>query len=134
MQLAFMQSDGGLAPADDFSGFRAILSGPAGGYVGFAETTKAPELQQRGGRAAPVGVDGVEAPAGLQVIGFDMGGTSTDVSRYAGTFEHVFEASIAGVTVQVRAGGLKLRHLASWLRMSNVEALYGRAWLARQLD
>lgn len=79
----FMQSDGGLAGVNAFSGHKAILSGPAGGYVGFARTTR----WQRG-----------RMPS--QVIGFDMGGTSTDVSRYAGQYEHVFEATTAGITIQ----------------------------------
>jgi len=84
VQLAFMQSDGGLSPVDGFSGHKAILSGPAGGVVGYALTTR---------------WEGTE-PGSLQVIGFDMGGTSTDVSRYAGKFEHVFETTTAGVTIQ----------------------------------
>uniref|UniRef100_A0A2K6QGI7 5-oxoprolinase, ATP-hydrolysing n=1 Tax=Rhinopithecus roxellana TaxID=61622 RepID=A0A2K6QGI7_RHIRO len=81
VQVLFMRSDGGLAPMDAFSGSRAVLSGPAGGVVGYSATT----YQQEGGQP---------------VIGFDMGGTSTDVSRYAGEFEHVFEATTAGVTLQ----------------------------------
>ncbi|XP_032466555.1 5-oxoprolinase isoform X2 [Phocoena sinus] len=81
VQVLFMRSDGGLAPMDSFSGSRAVLSGPAGGVVGYAATTYRVE-------------------GGHPVIGFDMGGTSTDVSRYAGEFEHVFEASTAGVTLQ----------------------------------
>ncbi|XP_059827580.1 5-oxoprolinase [Hypanus sabinus] len=81
VRVLFMQSDGGLTPMDKFNGSRAILSGPAGGVVGYAVTTH--------------GWAGAEA-----VIGFDMGGTSTDVSRYAGKFEHVFEATTAGVTIQ----------------------------------
>ncbi|KAL6786052.1 hypothetical protein ACKKBG_A01200 [Auxenochlorella protothecoides x Auxenochlorella symbiontica] len=80
----FMQSDGGLTEVGAFSGHKAILSGPAGGYVGYALTTQ---------------WEGVD-PASLQLIGFDMGGTSTDVSRYAGTLEHVFESTTAGVTIQ----------------------------------
>uniref|UniRef100_UPI00398E6E08 5-oxoprolinase isoform X2 n=1 Tax=Pristiophorus japonicus TaxID=55135 RepID=UPI00398E6E08 len=80
VRLLFMQSDGGLTPMERFNGSRAILSGPAGGVVGYALTT-------HGNGAQPV-------------IGFDMGGTSTDVSRYAGEFEHVFEATTAGITVQ----------------------------------
>ncbi|XP_012590454.1 PREDICTED: 5-oxoprolinase, partial [Condylura cristata] len=76
-----MRSDGGLAPMDSFTGSRAVLSGPAGGVVGYAATT-------------------YRAEGGQPVIGFDMGGTSTDVSRYAGEFEHVFEASTAGITLQ----------------------------------
>ena len=78
----FMQSDGGLVDVSKFSGLRAILSGPAGGVVGYAITSYDPET------ATPV-------------IGFDMGGTSTDVSRYgAGKYEHVFETTTAGVTIQ----------------------------------
>ncbi len=79
--LLFMQSDGGLAPADGFSGSRAILSGPAGGVVGYAMTTYQQEI-------------------GQPVIGFDMGGTSTDVSRYGGRYELVFETETAGVRIQ----------------------------------
>ncbi|XP_072707825.1 5-oxoprolinase [Ciconia boyciana] len=79
--VLFMRSDGGLTPMQDFSGARAILSGPAGGVVGYAVTTYRRE-------------------DGQPVIGFDMGGTSTDVSRYAGEYEHVFEASTAGVSIQ----------------------------------
>jgi 5-oxoprolinase (ATP-hydrolysing) len=79
----FMQSDGGLADAAAFSGHRAVLSGPAGGYVGYAATTR-----------------WAGAPPPRQVVGFDMGGTSTDVSRFAGALEHVFEAAVAGVAIQ----------------------------------
>lgn len=64
-----------------FNGSRAILSGPAGGVVGYAMTS----YKQLGCQP---------------VIGFDMGGTSTDVSRYAGEYEHVFESTTAGVTIQ----------------------------------
>uniref|UniRef100_A0A8D0DB29 5-oxoprolinase, ATP-hydrolysing n=1 Tax=Sander lucioperca TaxID=283035 RepID=A0A8D0DB29_SANLU len=71
VDVLFMQSDGGLTPMEQFCGSRAVLSGPAG-----AKWKKKP------------------------VIGFDMGGTSTDVSRYAGQYEHVFEATTAGVTLQ----------------------------------
>ncbi|KAF7725319.1 hypothetical protein EC973_009658 [Apophysomyces ossiformis] len=80
-KLQFMQSDGGLVPVDKFSGFRAILSGPAGGVVGYALTT-------------------FDKEDGTPVIGFDMGGTSTDVSRFDGHYEHVFETTTAGVTIQ----------------------------------
>ncbi|XP_060073815.1 5-oxoprolinase-like [Ylistrum balloti] len=80
-RVLFMQSDGGLTPVDKFNGSRAILSGPAGGVVGYALTTYKKE-------------------SNLPVIGFDMGGTSTDVSRYAGHYEHVFETTTAGVTIQ----------------------------------
>lgn len=78
VNVLFMQSDGGLTPMDKFRGSRAVLSGPAGGVVGYALTT----------------------PGSQPVIGFDMGGTSTDVSRYAGQYEHVFESTTAGVTIQ----------------------------------
>ena len=89
VRLSFMQSDGGLARAAAFSGHRAILSGPAGGVVGFARTTR------WGGGG---GTDG--DPAHMQVVGFDMGGTSTDVSRVArGVLEHVFESTTAGITI-----------------------------------
>lgn len=77
----FMQSDGGLVDVDIFSGLRAILSGPAGGVVGYALTSYDPKTK-------------------IPVIGFDMGGTSTDVSRYGGRYEHVFETTTAGVTIQ----------------------------------
>ena len=78
----FMQSDGGLVDVDRFSGLKAILSGPAGGVVGYALTSYDPETK-------------------IPVIGFDMGGTSTDVSRYgSGRYEHVFETTTAGVTIQ----------------------------------
>lgn len=78
----FMQSDGGLVDVDIFSGLRAILSGPAGGVVGYALTSYDPETK-------------------IPVIGFDMGGTSTDVSRYGeGRYDHVFETTTAGVTIQ----------------------------------
>ncbi|KAJ5591763.1 uncharacterized protein N7459_002132 [Penicillium hispanicum] len=77
-----MQSDGGLVDVDQFSGLRAILSGPAGGVVGYALTSYDPVAK-------------------VPVIGFDMGGTSTDVSRYgSGRYEHVFETTTAGVTIQ----------------------------------
>lgn len=89
VQVSFMQSDGGLTPMDSFSGNRAILSGPAGGVVGYARTSYHHD-------------DGPAASDETQcaVIGFDMGGTSTDVSRYDGVYEHVFETVTAGVTVQ----------------------------------
>uniref|UniRef100_A0A3Q3VZX8 Uncharacterized protein n=1 Tax=Mola mola TaxID=94237 RepID=A0A3Q3VZX8_MOLML len=81
VDVLFMQSDGGLTPMEQFCGSRAILSGPAGGVVGYAITSSS-QMEKR------------------PVIGFDMGGTSTDVSRYAGQYEHVFEATTAGVTLQ----------------------------------
>ncbi|KAL6434957.1 hypothetical protein ACFW04_005248 [Cataglyphis niger] len=64
-----------------FNGSRAILSGPAGGVVGYAMTTYGKETD-------------------LPVIGFDMGGTSTDVSRYGGNYEHVYESTTAGIAIQ----------------------------------
>jgi 5-oxoprolinase (ATP-hydrolysing) len=79
--LFFMQSHGGLARADRFAGRDAILSGPAGGIVGAART------------AAAAGFD--------RVIGFDMGGTSTDVALYAGRFERATETEIAGIRLRV---------------------------------
>uniref|UniRef100_A0A2M4A7B1 Putative oxoprolinase n=1 Tax=Anopheles triannulatus TaxID=58253 RepID=A0A2M4A7B1_9DIPT len=80
-EVLFMQSDGGLTRMEQFRGARAILSGPAGGVVGYAVT-------------------GVRDAEGSELIGFDMGGTSTDVSRFAGTYEHVIESTTAGVTIQ----------------------------------
>ncbi|XP_078443289.1 oxoprolinase 1 [Wolffia australiana] len=81
VNVLFMQSDGGLAAESRFSGYKAVLSGPAGGVVGYAKT-----------------LHGLETSKPL--IGFDMGGTSTDVSRYDGVFEHVLEAEIAGAAIQ----------------------------------
>ncbi|OWZ68378.1 hypothetical protein AYX14_01640 [Cryptococcus neoformans] len=81
-KVSFMQSDGALADFKSFSGLRAILSGPAGGVVGYARTS----------------YDPLE---GSPVVGFDMGGTSTDVSRYSGSYEHVFETTTAGIAIQV---------------------------------
>ncbi|KAL2814029.1 Hydantoinase B/oxoprolinase-domain-containing protein [Aspergillus granulosus] len=80
-KLEFMQSDGGLVPASELSGLHAILSGPAGGVVGFARTSYDPKTQ-------------------IPIIGFDMGGTSTDVSRYDGQFDHIFETTTAGIPIQ----------------------------------
>lgn len=79
--LHFMQSSGGLAEARAFQGKDAILSGPAGGVVAAART------------AQVAGFD--------RVIGFDMGGTSTDVALYAGRFERVLDAEVAGVAMRV---------------------------------
>ncbi len=79
--LHFMQSNGGLAAAPVFQGKDAILSGPAGGVVAAARTAQA------------AGID--------RVIGFDMGGTSTDVALYAGRFERVLDAEVAGVEMRV---------------------------------
>src|SRR5229473_1468218 len=79
-RLMFMMSSGGLTAAELFQGKDAILSGPAGGVVGMAET----------GRAA-----GFE-----HLIGFDMGGTSTDVSHFDGEYERAFETEVAGVRMR----------------------------------
>lgn len=79
-RLLFMQSSGGLTDARLFQGKDAILSGPAGGIVGMVKTA--------------------EAAGHDHLIGFDMGGTSTDVSHYAGTFERSFETEVAGVRMR----------------------------------
>ncbi len=80
-KLLFMQSSGGLTDASKFRGRDAILSGPAGGIVGAVHTAKL---------------------AGFtKMIGFDMGGTSTDVSHYAGEYEKVYETEVAGVRMRV---------------------------------
>src|SRR6266851_4012120 len=97
-RLMFMMSSGGLTAADLFQGKDAILSGPAAGVVGMAET----------GRAA-----GFE-----RLIGFDMGGTSTDVSHFDGEYERAFETEVAGVRMRapmmlihtVAAGGGSILH------------------------
>ena len=81
-RIQFMQSDGGLVSSSNLSGLRSILSGPAGGVVGYAKTC-------------------YNSQEGVPVIGFDMGGTSTDVSRFAGALEHTFESKTAGILVQV---------------------------------
>jgi len=97
-RLMFMMSSGGLTAAELFQGKDAILSGPAGGVVGMAET----------GRQA--GFD--------RLIGFDMGGTSTDVSHFDGEYERAFETEVAGVRMRapmmlihtVAAGGGSILH------------------------
>ncbi|MCB1336850.1 MAG: hydantoinase B/oxoprolinase family protein [Maritimibacter sp.] len=78
--LYFMQSNGGLTDARRFQGKDAILSGPAGGIVGMVRTA--------------------EAAGHARLIGFDMGGTSTDVSHYAGAYERSFETEVAGVRMR----------------------------------
>ncbi len=96
--LKFMMSSGGLTAARLFQGKDAILSGPAGGVVGMAET------------ADLAGFD--------RVIGFDMGGTSTDVARYDGEYERAFDTEVAGVRIRapmmrihtVAAGGGSILH------------------------
>ena len=98
VRLFFMQSNGGLADAHRFQGKDAILSGPAGGIVGAARTAQAAGFER--------------------IIGFDMGGTSTDVSHYAGAFEREFETRVAGVRMRapmmsihtVAAGGGSILH------------------------
>jgi 5-oxoprolinase (ATP-hydrolysing) len=98
VRLLFMQSNGGLTDANRFQGKDSILSGPAGGIVGMVRT------------AQSAGFD--------QIIGFDMGGTSTDVSHYAGEFEREFETQVAGVRMRapmmsihtVAAGGGSILH------------------------
>ena len=97
-RLMFMMSSGGLTAAELFQGKDAVLSGPAGGVVGLAET----------GRSA--GFD--------KVIGFDMGGTSTDVAHFDGEYERAFETEVAGVRMRapmmlihtVAAGGGSILH------------------------
>ena len=96
--LQFMMSSGGLTAADMFQGKDALLSGPAGGVVGMVETA----------RLAGFG----------KVIGFDMGGTSTDVAHYDGEYERAFDTEVAGVRVRapmmrihtVAAGGGSVLH------------------------
>ncbi|MFD5783700.1 hydantoinase B/oxoprolinase family protein [Streptomyces sp. NPDC126933] len=98
IRLMFMQSNGGLREAAHFRGKDAVLSGPAGGVVGMARTS-----QQAGF---------------TRVIGFDMGGTSTDVSHYAGAFERELGTQVAGVRMRapmmnihtVAAGGGSVLH------------------------
>jgi len=89
--LHFMQSNGGLAEARAFRGKDAILSGPAGGVVGMVAAS------------APHGAS--------RLIGFDMGGTSTDVSHYAGTFELTDESVVAGV--RIRAPMMQINTVAA---------------------
>ena len=98
VRLMFMQSNGGLAEAGHFRGKDAILSGPAGGIVGMVRMS--------------------EIAGHDKVIGFDMGGTSTDVSHYAGAYERVFHTLVAGVRLRapmldihtVAAGGGSILH------------------------
>jgi 5-oxoprolinase (ATP-hydrolysing) len=97
-RLFFMTSNGGLAAPQFFRGKDAILSGPAGGVVGMAETAQAAGFAHS--------------------IGFDMGGTSTDVSRFDGTYERIYETEVAGVRLRapmmaihtVAAGGGSILH------------------------
>ena len=95
VKLFFMQSSGGLADAHAFQGKDAILSGPAGGIVGMVRTA---ELARADLLAAPEEAGAAQSP--VRVIGFDMGGTSTDVSHFAGEFERAFETQVAGVRMR----------------------------------
>ena len=90
-RLMFMQSNGGLTDALRFQGKDSILSGPAGGIVGMVRTSEA------------AGFD--------KVIGFDMGGTSTDVSHYAGELEREFDTLVAGV--RMRAPMMSIHTIAA---------------------
>jgi 5-oxoprolinase (ATP-hydrolysing) len=97
-RLMFMMSSGGLTAADLFQGKDALLSGPAGGVVGMVETARLAGFEK--------------------VIGFDMGGTSTDVAHYDGDYERAFDTEVAGVRVRapmmrihtVAAGGGSILH------------------------
>jgi len=98
VRLQFMQSNGGLTDAHAFQGKDSILSGPAGGIVGMVRASRLAGFER--------------------IIGFDMGGTSTDVSHYAGEFERAFETQVAGVRMRapmmsihtVAAGGGSILH------------------------
>ncbi len=109
VRLYFMQSSGGLAEAGGFQGKDAILSGPAGGIVGMVRTAELgladPDILSEAkdpGAAEDEILRSAQDDSGgaLRVIGFDMGGTSTDVSHYAGEFERAFETQVAGVRVR----------------------------------
>jgi 5-oxoprolinase (ATP-hydrolysing) len=97
VRLFFMQSSGGLADAHAFQGKDAILSGPAGGIVGMVRTA---ESAWRDFSPPGDGADGVPQGDPVRLIGFDMGGTSTDVSHFAGEFERAFETQVAGVRMR----------------------------------
>ena len=104
VKVSFMQSDGGLTPADRFTGYKAILSGPAGGVVGYAVTTSevyaAEDAETNGDDDDGGSISKKRIQKPPPCIGFDMGGTSTDVSRYHGVFEQVTETETAGVVIQ----------------------------------
>jgi len=89
--LFFMQSSGGLTRAHHFQGKDAILSGPAGGIVGMVRTA--------------------QAAGHAKLIGFDMGGTSTDVSHFAGEYERAFDTEVGGV--RVRAPMMSIHSIAA---------------------
>lgn len=103
-KLLFMQSDGGLCFWQNFSGLRAILSGPAGGVIGYAQSCYDKNTKE-------------------PLLGFDMGGTSTDVSRFQESYSHVFETETAEITLQVpqldintvAAGGGSILHWTNGL-------------------
>lgn len=90
-RLQFMMSSGGLTAAERFQGKDAILSGPAGGVVGMVETGAMEQFDH--------------------VIGFDMGGTSTDVAHYAGDYERAFDTEVAGV--RIRAPMMRIHTVAA---------------------
>ncbi len=90
-RLLFMQSSGGLAGAGFFQGKDAILSGPAGGVVGMVETARAAGFER--------------------LIGFDMGGTSTDVCHYRGSYERTLESCIGGA--RIRAPMMQIHTIAA---------------------
>lgn len=98
VELQFMQSSGGLVEAKAFCGKDAILSGPSGGVVGAAKTSS---------------LSGFD-----KIIGFDMGGTSTDVSRFDGQYERQYDSEVAGIRIRspmmnihtVAAGGGSILH------------------------
>jgi 5-oxoprolinase (ATP-hydrolysing) len=91
VRLLFMQSSGGLTEARRFCGKDAILSGPAGGIVGMVKSARAAGHER--------------------LIGFDMGGTSTDVSHYAGEYERAFDTEVAGV--RIRAPMMSIHSIAA---------------------
>ena len=91
VRLYFMQSNGGLTDAARFRGKDAVLSGPAGGVVGMAQTARASGFDR--------------------LIGFDMGGTSTDVAHYAGDYERTYDTRVAGV--RLRAPMMSLHTVAA---------------------
>ncbi|KAH8430648.1 uncharacterized protein LDX57_008311 [Aspergillus melleus] len=94
----FMQSDGGLVSHNSFSGLRGILSGPAGNF--FEYLTQALKVADRAGGVVGYANTSYDERNKIPIVGFDMGGTSTDVSRYGGQLETVFESTTAGVTIQ----------------------------------
>ncbi|PAT32192.1 5-oxoprolinase [Vandammella animalimorsus] len=102
VKLFFMQSSGGLTDARAFQGKDAILSGPAGGIVGMARTAQLAFAHEQS-NPPPEAAEARDAAMRAdhpRVIGFDMGGTSTDVSHYAGQFEREFETQVAGVRMR----------------------------------